>query len=118
MGPVPEELVAAVEVPDADDMYAIVGWWVGDGAHGDVGGGVTLLMTIVGGVIVWSSDVLVPPPYEKPIPQPPYPGSLSPDPLEDVDWPGTTACESLRLWHVRWSLDPRRPPSPSEWPTL
>jgi len=31
---------------------------VGDrGARGEVGGGVTLLMTIVGGVMVWSSTV-------------------------------------------------------------
>jgi len=42
-------------VPDETDDDGAC-WCVGDrGARGEVGGGVTLLMTIVGGVMVWSS---------------------------------------------------------------
>lgn len=60
-----EAALAALEVDVVpDDTYDDGACWccVGDsGARGEVGGGVTLLMTIVGGVMVWSSTVFTGP---------------------------------------------------------
>jgi len=60
-----EAALAALEmdvVPDDTDDDGACWCCVGDsGARGEVGGGVTLLMTIVGGVMVWSSTVFTGP---------------------------------------------------------